>query len=499
MPIEQLEGRSAALRNREVERVVLGCALAEAEGVMPLLLEKLRPEHFYFRVHRLIYQTLIEMFERGEPIDLITVGNKLEEKLGNDAFVNELGGRSYLSELTAAVTTTTSVGHYADIIIERAKRRELVELGLLLAEQAEKAENLNGQLSSILLRLEELLAKPKEEQPVALYFEELPDAVETEWVVQNLIAHPRVVGLGGKRAAFKTWIGLHLALCVATGSPVFSKFEVPARAPVLYINAENPPELITKRLQMLTAQTGTPPEASLAVAHFPSVDLRSPAGIAELKRLLRGTTPKLVVVDTIARIWGVREEFNNVEITEAMQALRKLSEDFNATFIYLHHLRKAPVLGKDAGDALETMRGGSELVNLSDTVFVLKRRGEEQAVLVRQGKNRDAQELLPFKVRLETKEDEARLTWEEAVADGEEEIEACSAEIVAFFEEQPSQHVARTKDIVEAMKSVGFAKRTVERALKTMVADGTLEKPQRGRYRLSARHLGGDEVGGGRW
>jgi len=143
--------RSSPSVNREAEQVVLGCAIVEAKGVMPLLLEKLRPEHFYFRAHRLIYQTLIEMFEHGEPIDLITVGNRLEKKLGNDAFVNELGGRSYLSELVASVTTTTSVGYYADIVLERARQRE-AELKVIELHEAIT----NGDADAQVRLLEEL-------------------------------------------------------------------------------------------------------------------------------------------------------------------------------------------------------------------------------------------------------------------------------------------------------------------------------------------------------
>jgi replicative DNA helicase len=117
-------------KNREAEQVVLGCAIVEAEGVMPLLLEKLRSEHFYFRTHRLIYQTLVGMFERGEPIDLITVGNRLEEK----GVLPDVGGRSYLSELVASVTTTTSVSYYADIVLKKALLRDLVQAGYDIAE-----------------------------------------------------------------------------------------------------------------------------------------------------------------------------------------------------------------------------------------------------------------------------------------------------------------------------------------------------------------------------
>ncbi len=135
-------------KNREAEQVVLGCALVEAEGVMPLLLEKLRPEHFYFRVHRLIYQTLIEMFERGEPIDLITVGNKLEEK----GVLPDVGGRSYLSELVAVVTTTTSAGYYADIVLKKALLRDLVQAGYDIAELGFREDE---ELSKLLDQAEE--------------------------------------------------------------------------------------------------------------------------------------------------------------------------------------------------------------------------------------------------------------------------------------------------------------------------------------------------------
>ena len=81
------------LANREAERAVLGAAIVDAKSVLPQLIGRLAPGHFYFRAHRLVYKTLVEMFERGELIDSITVGNRLEEK----GVLAEVGGRSYLS------------------------------------------------------------------------------------------------------------------------------------------------------------------------------------------------------------------------------------------------------------------------------------------------------------------------------------------------------------------------------------------------------------------
>lgn len=117
-------------KNREAEQVVLGSALIEAETVMPAVTEKLQPVHFYFRAHRVIFQTLVELFETGEPIDPITAGNRLEEK----NVLPEVGGRAYLSELVSAVTTTTSVGYYADIIAKKALLRGLAQVGQEITE-----------------------------------------------------------------------------------------------------------------------------------------------------------------------------------------------------------------------------------------------------------------------------------------------------------------------------------------------------------------------------
>jgi hypothetical protein len=109
--------------NREAEQTVLGCAIVEPQPVLSSLLkeEMLQPQHFYFRAHRLIYQTLIELYEQNQPIDLITLGNRLEEK----GVLAEIGGRAYLSELLSCVTTTTSAGYYANIVAEKARQREL--------------------------------------------------------------------------------------------------------------------------------------------------------------------------------------------------------------------------------------------------------------------------------------------------------------------------------------------------------------------------------------
>ena len=131
---EELSAVGSAVRdlpkNIEAEQIVLGSALLEPEGTVPMLVEKLRPEHFYRRTHRVIFRTIRELFERGEPADIVTVANRLDEKQE----IETAGGRLYLNELLDRVTTTASVEYYSEIVRKKATLRFLIEAGSCISE-----------------------------------------------------------------------------------------------------------------------------------------------------------------------------------------------------------------------------------------------------------------------------------------------------------------------------------------------------------------------------
>jgi replicative DNA helicase len=117
-------------RNIEAEQVVLGSAILEPEGAVPILLEQLRPEHFYRQAHRVIFRVIRELFDNGKPADIVTVANRLEEK----NMMQKAGGRTYLNELLDRVTTTASLEYYAEIVHKKATLRALIEAGGRIAE-----------------------------------------------------------------------------------------------------------------------------------------------------------------------------------------------------------------------------------------------------------------------------------------------------------------------------------------------------------------------------
>jgi len=117
-------------RNIEAEQVVLGAAILEPESTVPILVEKLFPEHFYERRHRVIFRTIRELFDRGEPADIVLLANRLEET----ADMERAGGRMYLNELLDRTTTTASLEFYADIVKRKATLRSLIEAGGRISE-----------------------------------------------------------------------------------------------------------------------------------------------------------------------------------------------------------------------------------------------------------------------------------------------------------------------------------------------------------------------------
>lgn len=107
--------------NIEAEQSLLGAILVDPESMIKVA-DAIRPQDFYKDSHRLVFEGMIELFERHEPIDLLTLGNRLEEKQQ----LKQVGGRTALVELTNKVTTASHIKQYAQIIQKKATLRRLI-------------------------------------------------------------------------------------------------------------------------------------------------------------------------------------------------------------------------------------------------------------------------------------------------------------------------------------------------------------------------------------
>ena len=103
----------------EAEQSVLGAILIDRDAVIEVA-EFLRPADFYRQANGRIYAAVLELFERREPIDIVTVAEALERKDELEA----IGGRAYLSSLSNETPTAVHVAQYARIVERKAVLRE---------------------------------------------------------------------------------------------------------------------------------------------------------------------------------------------------------------------------------------------------------------------------------------------------------------------------------------------------------------------------------------
>lgn len=108
----------------EAEEAVLGAILVNPMA-LGRIVEMVKPESFYKPAHRVIYEAMLDLFRKNEPIDIVTVS----EHLRNKEELDLAGGRAYINDLAMNVVTTANIEFYAKIIQEKEIKRALINAG----------------------------------------------------------------------------------------------------------------------------------------------------------------------------------------------------------------------------------------------------------------------------------------------------------------------------------------------------------------------------------
>lgn len=127
-------------QNLETEQSFLGCLLIDKDSIIKVA-DIVTKDDFYKTSHSLIYDTMRELFSKQEPIDILSLANRLEEK----EELEKIGGRTYLTQLSNFTATSSHIVHYANIIQKKATLRRLLsaasditELGYNEEEEIDK-------------------------------------------------------------------------------------------------------------------------------------------------------------------------------------------------------------------------------------------------------------------------------------------------------------------------------------------------------------------------
>ncbi len=115
----------------EAEESVIGGVLLD-NAAMDRVLESIGPDDFYRETHRKIMRAMIELNQRGEPVDLVTLSETLKAR----GELQDIGGAMYLAELAEKVPTAANVAYYARIVREKAILRSLIQTTTEIATRA---------------------------------------------------------------------------------------------------------------------------------------------------------------------------------------------------------------------------------------------------------------------------------------------------------------------------------------------------------------------------
>jgi len=138
MPNEAPKNSSVRMppQNLEAEKSVLGSLMLDTAAI-DVVVDILAPDDFYSQKHSVIYGVMLELYEKKDPIDVLSVASRLKEKKQ----LEKAGGSSYLTELVNSVPTASNVKHYAEIVHKKRILRDLIDSSAHISRLGYDEEN----------------------------------------------------------------------------------------------------------------------------------------------------------------------------------------------------------------------------------------------------------------------------------------------------------------------------------------------------------------------
>lgn len=389
-------------QNLDAEQSVLGALLIDKDAVVTVA-ETLRPEHFYRDTHGQIYKAMLNLYERRQPIDIVTITNELKKQKSYE----EVGGTSYLTELANFVPTAANVGYYNSIIKDHFTKRELIRTSGKVTElcfgdkgdvkdlldQAEQAlfaisqEHLQQNfipikdtLAESFDRLDELHRKKGGLRGVSTGFRDLNEKL-AGMQDSNLLILASRPGVG------KTTIALNIAQHVAVREklPVgffaleMSKEELVDRLLVAQSDVDAW-KLKTGRLDdsdfdKLQEAMGELADAPLYIDDTPAVNILEMRTKARRLQIEKGLS--LLIVDYLQLIHGRYLENRVQEVSEISQSLKNLARELKIPILACSQLSRAVESRGTKIPQLADLRESGAIEQDADVVMFIYREDQD--------------------------------------------------------------------------------------------------------------------------
>ncbi len=411
MASADISSRKLPPQNLDAEQCVLGAILIDNAALLKVL-EVLREGHFYREAHRKIFAAMCSLFERGEPIDILT----LTEQLRREGSLERVGGEPYLAALVDSVPTAAAVASHARMVKEKAVLRSLIDAATEIASQSYEAtddvDDLLDRAERVIFEISEDKIQPGfasiEEVLKSTYktIEELYERKDqvtgvptgfTDFDEMTAGLHPsELVVIAGRPSTGKTSFALNISrnaavekrLTVAIFSLEMSKEQLATRllcsdAKVDFWKLRTGRISPSEDMPRLGRAAGVLSDAPIFIDDSPALtalDIR-----AKARRLQAEHGLGLVIVDYLQLIHsrGRRNENRQQEVAEITRSMKELAKELRAPVVVLSQLSRAVEQREDRRPRLADLRESGAIEQDADVVLFIYRdpsRDEKQNV-----------------------------------------------------------------------------------------------------------------------
>ena len=385
----------------EAEQAVIGSMLTDRDAVISAI-EVLKEEDFYREDNKTIYEAILNLYNRSEPIDIIT----LKAELTSMGMFDKIGGLEYIVGLPEKVPTTANVEKYISIVKEKSELRRLIKAANEIIEQGyDPTENIDDIMNSAEKKIFNIM-QDKDQKSYSPIKDVLIDAFTELEQLYNQKQHITGVPTGFIDLDYKT-AGLHnsdlilIAARPAMGKSAFAlniatNAALKAKVPAVLFSLEMSKEQMVNRILCSEAMVdsnkvrtgkiddddwikladtmGDLSEAPIYIDDTPGISINEIR--AKCRKLKLEKNIGLVVIDYLQlvqgsskRAQGSREQ----EISEISRSLKILAKELDCPVVALSQLSRAPEQRADHRPMLSDLRESGSIEQDADIVMFLYR------------------------------------------------------------------------------------------------------------------------------
>jgi replicative DNA helicase len=386
-------------QNIDAEQSILGGILIENDAINKVT-EIVTPDDFYRDAHRKIYSALLNLTERDEPSDLVTLTNELR-KLNQ---LDSIGGASYLASLIDSVPTAANIEYYAKIVKEKAILRKLIQTSTEIITQSYEdrgdVETFVDEAERAIFEISERRVKPS--------FYPIRDIVKQSFkTIERLFERKELVtGVpsGFKELDQKTAGFQPSDLIIVAGRPSMGKTAfclnvaqyaaIEKKIPIAIFSLEMSKEQLVIRMLCSEARVeGTKlrtgfliesdwPRLTLAAGNLSEasifIDDTAALSVLELRAKARRLKAEhglgMIVVDYLQLMKGrLRAESRQQEISEISRSLKALAKDLNVPVIAVSQLSRRTEERQGMRPQLSDLRESGAIEQDADLILFIYR------------------------------------------------------------------------------------------------------------------------------